>query len=242
MTTVRSRVETHREQASTRGLVLCGGGSLAVEAATLLRDLDIHQREASVRVTDVVSPGTVRAADLAAICDGAFTVHPDIASVPDKASKQFLVCTGDPVIRHTIYRQLVGLNLTLARLIHPTAYIASSAVIGAGAIIYPGGASVRSRVGANVLTNAQVVIGHDARLDESAVLSPGARLCGHAACATASFLGTGATALRKVSLGAYSKISAGSVLTRSIGDGFLMHGNPAAGRQIFAFARDEAVR
>jgi hypothetical protein len=47
--------------------------------------------------------------------------------------------------------------------------------------------------------------------------SPGARLCGHAARGTVSFLGAGPPIRPKVSLGAYSKLSAGSVLTRSVG-------------------------
>ncbi|WP_163005987.1 hypothetical protein [Methylobacterium brachiatum] len=179
--------------------------------------------------------------DLSAVCGGSFDVHADIASVSDKKGKQFIVCTGDPTTRHKVYDEIIRLGLTLARIVHPMAYIARSAVVGDGAIIYPGVfVGPYAQVGANVLLNAQVVIGHDARLDESVVLSPGARLCGHAVCGTAAFLGTGASILPKVSLGAYSKLSAGSVLSRSVGDGFLMHGNPATGRQILHVGIDKA--
>lgn len=223
----------------TRRLVLCGGGSLAVEVAALVRDLS-GGREDGPLITDIVSPGPVRAADLTTICAGPFAVHPDIASVPDKEAKRFLVCTGDPTIRHTVYRELVSMGLNLARIVHPLAYAAPSAVIGAGAIVYPGVfVGPFAQLGANVLLNAQVVIGHDARLDESVVLSPGSRLCGHTACGTASFLGAGASILPKLGLGAYSKLSAGSVLTRSVGAGFLMHGNPAVGRPMFRVPADD---
>lgn len=164
----------------TCGLVLCGGGSLAVEVAAFLLDLDVDKSGSSFRVTDVVSPGPVRGPDLTAVCGGPFTVHTDIASVSDKEAKQFLVCAGDPALRHKIYAEINRLSLTLARVVHPMAYIARSAMIGDGAIIYPGVfVGPFAQVGANVLLNAHVVIGHDACLNESVVLSPGARLCGH---------------------------------------------------------------
>ncbi|MDP4005514.1 acetyltransferase [Methylobacterium sp. NEAU K] len=226
----------------TRRLVMCGGGSLAVEIATFLRDLDAGERGDDVLVTDVVSPGAGRAVDLTAVCGNAFTTHADIASVVAKEAKQFIVCIGDPVVRHTVYVEIVRLGLTLARIVHPRAYISPSAVIGDGAIVYPGVfIGPFAQVGENVLLNAQVVIGHDARLDDSVVLSPSARLCGHAVCGTAAFLGTGASILPNVSLGAYSKLTAGSVLSRSVGDGFLMHGNPAAGRHMYRVPTDEAT-
>lgn len=218
----------------TQRLVICGGGSLAVEVAALLRDLGDRGRVDAddYVVTDVVDPGPVRTVDLTALCGGAFATHADIASIPDLDQKKFIVCTGDPTIRHRIYRDLVSMNLTLARIVHPMAYVAPSAGIGAGAIIYPGvfvGPFVQ--LGANVVLHAQVAVHHDARLDASVVLSPGALLCGHAECGTAAFLGTGASILPKMRLGAYSKLSAGSVLRRSTGEGCLLHGNPATVRR-----------
>ena len=228
----------------TQRLVICGGGSLAVEVAALLRDLGERGRVNGdgYRVTDVVAPGPVRTADLTTLCGSSFATHADIASIPDRDQKEFIVCTGDPAIRHKIHRELVGMNLTLARIVHPMAYVAPSAVIGAGAIIYPGvfvGPFVR--LGANVVLHAQVAVHHDARLDASVVLSPGVLLCGHTKCGTAAFLGTGASILPNVALGAYSKLSAGSVLRRSVGDGFLMHGNPATGRKVWSVTPDDTV-
>ena len=226
----------------TRPLVLCGGGSLAVEVAALLRDLGSNGPGSGFTVTDVVAPGPVRDADLAILCGSPFATHTHIASVPDREQKDFIICTGDPTIRHRIYRELVGLGLTLARIVHPMAYIAPSAVIGDGAIIYPSvfvGPFVQ--IGANVVLHAQVAVHHDARLDASVVLSPGVLLCGHTKCGTAAFLGTGASILPNVALGAYSKLSAGSVLRRSVGDGFLMHGNPATGRKVWSVTPDDTV-
>ncbi|GJE52251.1 UDP-3-O-(3-hydroxymyristoyl)glucosamine N-acyltransferase [Methylobacterium tardum] len=224
----------------TRQLVMCGGGSLAVEVAALLHDLGACGRGDGYFITDVVAPGPVRTADLISICSSPFATHTDISSVSDRDQKAFIVCTGDPTIRHKVYRELVSMDLTLARIVHPMAYIAPSAVIGAGAIIYPGvfvGPFVQ--LGANVVLHAQVAVHHDARLDASVVLSPGALLCGHTVCGTAAFLGTGASILPKMRLGAYSKLSAGSVLRRPAGDGCLLHGNPATVRRTWPVAFED---
>jgi serine acetyltransferase len=61
---------------------------------------------------------------------------------------------------------------------------------------------------------------------------------GHTNCGVASFLGAGAIVLPHVSLGNYSKLSAGSVLKDDAGEGFVMHGNPAKGRQLIQVAHE----
>ena len=153
----------------TQRLVICGGGSLAVEVAALLRDLGERGRVNGdgYVITDVVAPGPVRTADLTALCSSSFTTHADIASISDRDQKEFIVCTGDPAIRHKIYRELVSMDLTLARIVHPMAYVAPSAVIGAGAIIYPG-----VFVGPLVQLGANVVLMRRSRFITTHVLTP----------------------------------------------------------------------
>ncbi len=218
-----------------RRVVLCGGGSLAVEVAGFLQDVSRANSGEGWMVSDVVSTGSTRSDDLRTIGGSDFALHRSLSSVEDAGQKEFLICIGDAVARHKVLAEIRGLGYALGLLIHPGAYVAATASIGRGTVVYPGVfVGPFARVGSNVLLNAQAVVGHDAVLGDSVVLSPGARLCGHAACGPAAFLGTGASVLPKVSLGAYSKLSAGSVLKRPAGEGFVMHGNPAIGRHMLA--------
>lgn len=220
-------------------IVLVGGVSFAVEVASFICDINRQPATGSCRsgaselqVTDIVTPESIRLDDIQNLLGRRLGVFSDPGSVPNIKRKSAVVCVGDPLIRHKVYKELSAMGMRLENIIHPTACISRSAGIGNGCIVGPFAyVGPYSRVGDNVALNVQVVVGHDAVVQASAVLSPGSCVNGHSNCGVASFLGAGAIVLPRVSLGNYSKLSAGSVLKDDTGDGFVMHGNPAKGRQ-----------
>jgi len=220
-------------------IVLVGGVSFAVEVASFICDINRQLATSSwgsgaseLQVTDIVTPESIRLDDIQNLIGRRLGAYREAAAVPNIEKKSAVVCIGDALIRHKVYKELSANGAKLENIIHPTACISSSASIGSGCIVGPFAyVGPYSRVGDNVTLNVQVVVGHDAVVQTSAVLSPGSCVNGHANCGVASFLGAGAIVLPRVSLGNYSKLSAGSVLKDDTGDGFVMHGNPAKGRQ-----------
>lgn len=220
-------------------IVLVGGVSFAVEVASFICDINRQFANSSgsgaseLQVTDVVTPDSIRTADIQNLIGRRLGVYREALSVPNIARKSAVVCVGDPLIRHKVYKELLRTGITLKSIVHPTACVSGSASIGKGCIVSPFVyVGPCSRVGDSVSLSVHVVVGHDAVIQNSAVLSPGSCVNGHAHCGIASFLGAGAIVLPRVSLGNYSKLSAGSVLKDDVGDGFVMHGNPAKGRQL----------
>lgn len=219
-------------------LVVFGGGSLAVEIAAYVADMrDAHDSGAVSgerwAISDVVSDSTPRADDLRRQARADPEFHADLGSVSDLARKSVVIAIGDPAVRHRIYRQLLDAGVRLATLVHPRAYVAGTASIGPGCVIAPFAfVGPFATLGANVVLNVGAIVGHDVVLGTSCVLSPGAKMNGFAKSGDVAFLGAGAVMQSKAALGSYGKLSAGSVLTGIAGDGFLMHGNPAAGRQM----------
>lgn len=90
-----------------------------------------------------------------------------------------------------------------------------------------------AKIGVNLLVNVGASIGHDADIGHSAVISPQAAINGFASCGEATFVGAAATLLPSASIGLHCKLSAGSVFWRFATNGFLWHGNPAKGQQMF---------
>lgn len=213
----------------TNRFVLYGGGDCAVEVATYLGD--IYGSDWSVG--DIVAPIPPRMDALTTLIGTEPVWHRDLKAVPDLGEKRVIIAVGDPMVRHRILLEVRSASVTLTTLVHPTAYIARTAIIGEGAIICPfAWIGPFARVGANCILNVRALVAHDVILGESAVLSPGADINGHARAGKAAYLGAGSVVHPKVELGRFSKLSAGSVLTQSVGAGFLMHGNPAKGRQM----------
>jgi sugar O-acyltransferase (sialic acid O-acetyltransferase NeuD family) len=218
-----------------RSFVLAGGGSFGVEVATYL--IDIHgttgASDADPIVSDVVDDGTPRQADLERVVGATINVHHGFDTVENMEEKLAIICVGNAKVRRKLFDDIAATPLRFGQVIHPSAYVAATAELGQGVIICPlAFVGPLARIEDNVAVNVQAAIGHDSVLQHSCVISPNASVNGFARCGVASFVGAGAILYPGVSLGDYSKLSAGSVLARSAGDGHLMHGNPATGRQM----------
>jgi sugar O-acyltransferase (sialic acid O-acetyltransferase NeuD family) len=212
-----------------RRIVLFGCGGLALEVAEYLAE-----QEKCFEVCDIVSERMDRFADIAGVLRRNPRPHASVDSVEELAAKEFLVCVGDPVGRHKIFRGLRSKGARFGRIVHPTAWVASSSSVGDGVIVGPFAyIGPRSVVGDNCLLNVRATVGHDVVLGASVVLSPHVDVNGGAKCGDATMLGAGVIVDPRVGIGACSKVSSGSVVKRSFDAGFLLVGNPANGRRMF---------
>lgn len=214
--------------------VIVGGGDFAVEVVTYLKDVSRADPAKAATVTDIVATGRVRLDDFARVLGSTPTLHETFDTVDRMGEKRCVIAVGDPRLRYRFMQDLLAIGARFASVVHPAAYVASTAVIGDGTIICPlAFIGPFAKIGANCAINVHAVVGHDVVVGDCAVLSPGSDINGHGGVGEGGFLGAGAIVSPKATLGAFAKLSAGSVLNRSADEGFLMHGNPAVGRQMF---------
>jgi sugar O-acyltransferase (sialic acid O-acetyltransferase NeuD family) len=139
-----------------------------------------------------------------------------------------VLAIGIPGVRRMVAEDLLARGGRFLTLIHPTAVIADSAVIEAGAVICPYViVSDAARVGRGTLLNYHASMAHDSVSGDFAVLSPYATLGGGAHAQEESFLGLHATLGPGTSLGARAKIAAQSVLLHDAPAESLAFGVPA---------------
>lgn len=213
--------------------VLIGGGDFAVEVASYLNDVHMVARD-EWAVTDIVASTPPRLDAFEKVLGFVPDVHTDIRTVFNLTQKSCVVGIGNAAVRRKILEEIDESEAKLTSIIHPTAYISPTASLGAGSIICPFVfVGAFAKIGRNCAINVNAIVGHDVRLGDCSVLSPGADVNGHGETGEAAFLGAGSVISPKAALGSYGKLSAGSVLTRRTGEGMLMHGNPANGRQMF---------
>jgi sugar O-acyltransferase (sialic acid O-acetyltransferase NeuD family) len=131
-----------------------------------------------------------------------------------------LLGVGIPFSRRRVTEQLLARGARFVSLVHPQAVVASSAIVGEGAVICPFAVvSDSAQLGRFVLINYHASLGHDSTAGDFAVLSPYATLGGSAAVGEEVFLGLHASVGPGKSVGARSKVSANScVLTTSPAD------------------------
>lgn len=152
---------------------------------------------------------------------------------------RFLIAIGDVAIRRRVFRELTAQGVKFASLIHPTAITADNMRLGAGAILCPGAfVGPLASIGVNVIVNTYASVGHDVEVGDHTIFSPYAAANGKVVLGEGCFLGSSAVVTPLRTVGAFTKISAGSVVTRDIEEGCLVHGNPAKGRRMFRLPDD----
>ncbi len=152
----------------------------------------------------------------------------DTTSYAIQEDDRFLISLGDPELRKTLADRLTQRGGKFFTLIHPTAYVASSAVLGAGCVIGPF-ASVGSfaRLGEHVLLNLYATAGHDTQIGSFAVFSPYGVANGGSSIGERVFIGTHAVVTPNKKVGRQSKIAAAAVVYRDVPEFTLATGNPA---------------
>jgi len=146
-----------------------------------------------------------------------------------------IVAVGDPAARFALVQRLRARGATFATVVHPTAYVAPAARIGAGTVLAPFAfVGPSARIGEHCALNTYASAGHDAVIGRYGVLSPYAVINGAVRLHDGVFMGTHATVVVGNEVGAWSKIAAGAVALRDVAAGSLVLGNPGKGRELYA--------
>jgi sugar O-acyltransferase (sialic acid O-acetyltransferase NeuD family) len=119
-------------------------------------------------------------------------------------------------------------SVTPLTLVHPTAFVAETALLGTGTqVLAQAAIAVDARVGAACIVNTRAGVDHECVLGDGVHIGPGATLAGCVTVGDNTLVGAGAVVLPRVRLGRDVIVGAGAVVTRDVVDGGLVVGNPA---------------
>ena len=161
---------------------------------------------------------------------GSAVLSPDDGRIGDY--RHFIVAVGDSRVRARCFERALERGLEPALLIHPSAVISRSAVLGRGTMVLPlvvVGAS--ATIGENCILNTACVIEHDSRVSNHVHISPGAILGGEVTVEAYAQVGMGAMVLSRRGVGSGSILGAGAVAIKDVAAGWIVTGIPAQPRR-----------
>lgn len=145
-----------------------------------------------------------------------------------QSGDRLVLAIADPSVKRTVVDKMHAKGANFASLIHPTAVVARTAVLGKGIVLCPHSlVSADARLGDFVAVNTMSSVGHDVVVGEYSTLSGHVDLTGFVQVGEACFFGTGAKVLPKVKIGKRAKIGAGATIMRSVPDEAVMYTLPA---------------
>jgi sugar O-acyltransferase (sialic acid O-acetyltransferase NeuD family) len=215
-------------------LILIGSGDFALEVSEYIVEKNKDLSKDNFIISDIISKSEARFYDICSVLGYTPLHHGKHNTIKQKEKKNTLICLGSAEARYKYYNELKKNKFSFGTFIHKTAWVASSSKINEGVIVCPyvfvGANSV---IGPNTSLNVRATIGHDVKIGESVVISPHVNLNGNSQCGDVSFIGAGTIMDPESSVGNFTKVSSGSMVKGSFGNGFLLSGNPAKGRQMF---------
>ena len=130
--------------------------------------------------------------------------------------------------RLELMRVLEEAGLVAATLIHPTAFVAASAQLGAGSqILAHASVCADAVLGRGCIINTGASVDHDCQLADGVHVAPGGILCGCVRVGTCAFIGAGAVLIPRISVARDAVVAAGAVVTKDVLAGQTVGGVPA---------------
>ncbi len=142
---------------------------------------------------------------------------------------QAVIAVGDNALRARIAAEIESQSPAqkFAVLVHPSAVVAESAVLGAGTVVMAGAVvNAAAAIGRHVIINTLASVDHDNRLGDFVSVAPRAALAGNVRVGHGTAIGIGAVVANDLTIGEDTIIGAGSVVLRDVQSHVVAYGVP----------------
>jgi sugar O-acyltransferase (sialic acid O-acetyltransferase NeuD family) len=146
----------------------------------------------------------------------------------DRGQISVICAVGDPVLRKRWVQRAMSLGLRFTKVISPSAFVAPTAVLGEGVMIFPFSMiSTNVAVGNHSIINTGSNISHDGSIDDFVTIGPGVHIAGNVSIGEGCYLGIGANVIEQVSIGSWTTVGAGAAVIHNLPEAVTAVGVPA---------------
>lgn len=141
---------------------------------------------------------------------------------------EIVISLGEPAYKVMLREKVEKAGYTLGNVIHPTAWVSESAIMGNGITLRAGVIINADAVIKNGVTIMEYsAIGHDTVVEDNAQIAAGVLVGGHCNIGENTYIATGVPVKDSITIGKDSVIGIGSVVSRDVPPNVIALGNPA---------------
>lgn len=141
---------------------------------------------------------------------------------------EFVCAIGSGLLRKKLMTKMEAKGAKFVNLRHPTAIVASSAVLQKGIILYPYSIITADvNIGKGCIINMHTSVGHDVRMGEYCTISPNCHITGACTLGDNVFMGVNSSIIPSIYVGDNAYICAGSTVMTKVRADTRVMGCPA---------------
>ena len=147
----------------------------------------------------------------------------------DCSNIQVAIGIGDNSIRNKVYEKLNQKfpQLKYTVLIHPSAVVSDSAIIGDGTVVMPCAViNANSKIGRFSIINTKASVDHDCLIGDFVTIAPGSTLGGNVEVGDFSSVCLGASVIHGVKIGTETVVGANALVLKKLEDNSVYYGSP----------------
>ncbi len=195
-------------------IIVYGGGGHGKALIDLLRSLDAYH---ILGVVDDGIPAGERVMGLPVL--GGHDLLAELAPRGVHLAVNAVGGIGNLGVRARVFAGLQQAGFTCPALVHPTAFVESSASLSQGVQVFPHAyVGSEAHLGFGVIVNTGAVVSHDCCLEEIVNISPGALLAGEVTIGARALVGMGVTINLRVHIGSGARIGNSAVIKGDVPD------------------------
>lgn len=134
---------------------------------------------------------------------------------------------GSNKTRKKLLEKVFACGFEIVTLIHPSAIVSSSAIVGVGTVIMPNVVvNIYGKIGDGVILNTGCIIEHECIIKDFVHISPNVSLAGNVKVGQFTHIGIGSCVIQGNFIGENCILGAGSVVVENIENNKVCYGNP----------------
>jgi acetyltransferase EpsM len=212
-------IKLQTSQFDPDAIIIYGGGGHGKILIDLLRALETYP------IAGIVDDGLpVGSLVMGELVLGGSAILPSLVEQGIHFAANAVGGIGNIDSRIRVFKRLAQAGFTCPTLVHPAAYVETSATLAEGTQVMPlAYVGSEARVGFGVIINTGVIVSHDCNLRDYVNLSPGAILAGEVSLGNAALVGMGVTVNLRVRIGERVRIGNGATVKQDVPANSIVH-------------------